>query len=236
MAQAESGAGRFGLVVGGAALVLFVVSPLLTFLGIVAPLAGFRFFGLGGLLGLAALLVGAVTAWRRGWQAARPGVILGVLVSAVFVYLALSAREFPVINDVSTSTSNPPQFVRARELPGNAGRDMSYPGESFAQQQRAAYPDIGPRALDVPVPEAFARVEAAARKMAGWEVTRVDAAAGVLEGVAVSRVFRFRDDFVIEVRPEDGRSLIHMRSKSRDGRSDIGANAARIRAFFATLG
>jgi uncharacterized protein (DUF1499 family) len=225
-----------GLIVGGAALVLFVVSPLLTFLGIVAPLAGFRFFGLGGLLGLAAVLIGAVTAWRRGWQAASRGLTLGLLVSAVFLYLALSARSFPVINDVSTSTSNPPEFVRAPELPGNAGRDMSYPGESFAQQQRAAYPEIGPLALDLPAEEAFARVGEAARKRADWEITRVDAPARVLEGVAVSRVFRFKDDFVIEVRVEEGRSLVHMRSRSRDGRSDIGANAARIRDFLASLG
>jgi uncharacterized protein (DUF1499 family) len=49
-------------------------------------------------------------------------------------------------------------------------------------------------------------------------------------------LFHFKDDFVIEVRPSDGGgSRIEMRSKSRDGISDFGANARRIRAFFAML-
>jgi uncharacterized protein (DUF1499 family) len=37
------------------------------------------------------------------------------------------------------------------------------------------------------------------------------------------------------VRRRAGGSRIDMRSKSRDGRGDIGANAQRIRDFFATL-
>ncbi len=57
-----------------------------------------------------------------------------------------------------------------------------------------------------------------------------------IEGVDTSWLFRFKDDFVIEVRPDgaDG-SLVHMRSKSRDGKGDVGANAKRIRAFFARV-
>ena len=43
---------------------------------------------------------------------------------------------------------DPPQFAAlAREGP-NAGRDMSYPGEAFASQQRAGYPDLAPIAVE----------------------------------------------------------------------------------------
>jgi uncharacterized protein (DUF1499 family) len=45
-------------------------------------------------------------------------------------------------------------------------------------------------------------------------------------------VFRFVDDVLVRVRPADGGgALVDVRSKSRDGRGDLGVNAARIRAF-----
>jgi uncharacterized protein (DUF1499 family) len=47
----------------------------------------------------------------------------------------------------------------------------------------------------------------------------------------VTRIFRFVDDIVVRVRPSNGGSIVDVRSKSRDGRGDMGANAARIRAF-----
>jgi hypothetical protein len=41
---------------------------------------------------------------------------------------------------------------------------------------------------------------------------------------------------VVEVRPrDDGGSTVAMRSKSRLGKGDLGANARRIRAFLADL-
>lgn len=57
-----------------------------------------------------------------------------------------------------------------------------------------------------------------------------------LEGVAESRIFRLRDDFVVRVRPEEGGGTrVDMRSKSRVGRGDLGANAERIHEFLQAL-
>jgi uncharacterized protein (DUF1499 family) len=47
--------------------------------------------------------------------------------------------------------------------------------------------------------------------------------------------FRFVDDFVIRVSDQDGQARVDMRSKSREGLVDAGANANRIRAFLADL-
>ncbi len=60
---------------------------------------------------------------------------------------------------------------------------------------------------------------------------------GVFEAVEVTRIFRFVDDIVVRVRmsPGGNGSVVDVRSKSRDGRGDLGANAARIRAFAAAL-
>ena len=55
-------------------------------------------------------------------------------------------------------------------------------------------------------------------------------------GVEVDvEAFSEADDFVIEVRPNGTGSIVQMRSKSRQGKGDVGANAARIKALFAKL-
>jgi uncharacterized protein (DUF1499 family) len=72
--------------------------------------------------------------------------------------------------------------------------------------------------------------------MPRWEITLSDESAGVIEGVDTTRLFHWRDDFVIRVRTTpDGYSIIDMRSKSRDGKGDFGANAKRIQTFFDKL-
>ena len=50
-----------------------------------------------------------------------------------------------------------------------------------------------------------------------------------------SEVFKFVDDIIVRIRDVDGSTHVDMRSKSRDGKSDFGVNAHRIRAFSAAL-
>jgi uncharacterized protein (DUF1499 family) len=218
---------------GAAGIAAFVLGPLMAHLAVVPAMAGFVVFGLGGLLGLLALVVGIIGILRG--RGATLGLALGLVITLAFLAIAVPSGKLPPINDITTDTMNPPQFVTAPSLPANRGRDMSYPGASFAARQRRGYPTLAPLHVDMPPNEAFQRVQAAARHMPGWEITRTEPAARALEGVATTRLFRFKDDFVIEVRPQDGHSIVQMRSKSRDGKGDIGANAARITAFFAAL-
>ena len=57
--------------------------------------------------------------------------------------------------------------------------------------------------------------------------------AGILEGVATTAVFRFKDDFVFVLRRDSaGNTIVQGRSKSRIGSSDLGANAKRIKQYF----
>ncbi|GIW42453.1 MAG: hypothetical protein KatS3mg076_3030 [Candidatus Binatia bacterium] len=212
---------------------LFVAGPLAAHFEWIPALWGFGLFGLAGVASVLLSVLGLL-AWLRG---RREPVALGtsVLVALVFLGTAAPAGRYPPINDITTDVENPPRFVAAADLEANRGRDLSYPGEEFARQQRTAYPDLEPlRAAESP-DVVFERVVETARQMPGWSLVRVDAGRKALEGTATTWLFRFRDDFVIEVRPTDGGSVVHMRSKSRDGRGDIGANAKRIRAFFAKL-
>ena len=235
MGDSASGVSRIGLVLGCIAAAAFIGGPLLAFLGVLAPLTSFSIFGLGGLLGLITLIVALFTVWRRGFSAASAPLLLGGAISLLFIIAALPGRNVPRINDITTDTQQPPQFVQAVTQPGNAGRDMSYPGESFAQQQRDGYPNLKAQPLPEAPSAAFERVSRAAAEMPNWDITRTDYNALAIEGVETSRLFRFQDDFVIEVRPADTGSVVQMRSKSRVGRGDVGANAARIEAFFAKL-
>ena len=216
-----------------AAIVAFVLGPALAHLGILPARVGFLLFGLGGLLGIIAAVLGIIGALRGAGVGV--GLVVGALVAIIFVIRAIPSAQVPPINDITTDTTTPPQFVAAGSIAANQGRDMTYPGPSFAEQQRAGYPDLAALQLSASPDDVFKRVDAVAHQMPTWEITRSDPAAHALEGIDTTWLFQFKDDFVVEVRPQGSGSIVQMRSKSRDGKGDIGANAARIRAFFAKL-
>jgi uncharacterized protein (DUF1499 family) len=184
------------------------------------------------VLGLLAL---ALTRPRRP---ARATVLAALALSALAVgvpaALVRGARSVPPIHDITTDTQDPPAFVAVLPRRAGAPNPPEYAGDSVAAQQRRAYPDVRPLRLAVPPAEAFRRAEAAARAM-GWEVVAADGAAGRVEATATTRWFGFKDDVVVRVRPEGDGSRVDVRSKSRVGMSDVGANARRIREYMGRL-
>jgi uncharacterized protein (DUF1499 family) len=215
------------------ALVLLVLGPALTMSGMVIPMVGFNTFGVGALLSVLALALGLLgLVFTRASTGAtgrgRAGLAIGVGAVALGTILSSANPDLPPINDITTNTDDPPQFVAAAEHAPNRGRDMSYPGESFAAAQRPAYPDLTPIAIAKPTGETFDAVDRAMQQL-GWEITRRDRATGALEASETSRIFRFVDDVVVRIRPTADGASVDIRSKSRDGRGDLGANAARIR-------
>ena len=140
----------------------------------------------------------------------------------------------PSIHDITTDTGNPPQFVALRAVREKSPNGPEYAGEKIARQQKAAYPDIQPLMVGEPPARAFERALAAARSM-GWDIAAASAEDGRIEATATTRWFRFKDDVVVRVTPSTAGSRIDVRSKSRLGRSDLGTNAKRIRAYFAAF-
>ena len=59
---------------------------------------------------------------------------------------------------------------------------------------------------------------------------------GRIEATDTTRWFGFKDDVVVRVKPEGTGSRVDVRSLSRVGRSDVGKNASRIRAYLTALG
>jgi uncharacterized protein (DUF1499 family) len=212
-----------------------LLGPALIHAGLISPMFGFQWlFGLGLLEAVAGLAVGLVGLYRTRARAGRGGrgfawFGIGAGLAAVAI-LALASRPgagLPAINDITTDPEDPPVF-------STTDRDMSYPAESFAPQQRAAYPDLEPIRVSSTPDRALALAKETAESL-GWEILSVDPAAGRLEARQVSRVFQFVDDIVVRVRPMATGAVIDVRSKSRDGRGDLGENAKRIRAFAAAI-
>jgi len=71
--------------------------------------------------------------------------------------------------------------------------------------------------------------------MPGSTIVASDVDAGRIEASQQSHWFRFTDDIVIRVVGDEAGSRIDMRSTSRQGLSDYGVNAARIRAYMSAL-
>jgi uncharacterized protein (DUF1499 family) len=88
--------------------------------------------------------------------------------------------------------------------------------------------------LDAPPAQAFDRALAAARAM-GWEIVASDPAQGRIEATATTFWFGFKDDIVVRIAAESAGSRLDVRSLSRIGKSDVGANARRIRDYLAKV-
>jgi len=80
----------------------------------------------------------------------------------------------------------------------------------------------------------LARARDAANAM-GWEIVATDSLAGRIEATATTTWFGFKDDVVVRVQASGAGSRVDVRSVSRVGRSDVGANAARIRVYLKRL-
>ncbi|MDH4188618.1 MAG: DUF1499 domain-containing protein [Betaproteobacteria bacterium] len=182
-------------------------------------------------------LVGLLHAARirapRLARRALAGLVAGTLAAGLPGYHFVLARQLPRIHDVSTDSDHPPRFVAALSVRRDAPNSTDYSPDTAALQKKA-YPDIGPAQIDAAPAAAFERALAAARAM-GWEIIASVPADGRIEAVASTLLFGFKDDVVIRVAAHGGGSRVDIRSLSRVGRSDLGANARRIRAFLGRL-
>ncbi len=210
-------------------------APLLIRAGALSPLGGFgAFMGAWIVAAGSGLLGGVVGALRPetrplAWAALAAGAALSVSLLVV----ALRAQGAP-LHDISTDLDDPPSFTVATSHPDNAGRDLSYPhgDPDSAELQRRYYPDLQHAVwCDVEHRRIWRLVVAAAESM-DWNITWMNTADMVIEAEATTPVFRFVDDIVIRVHsPNGGCVHVDTRSTSRVGRSDLGANAARIADF-----
>ena len=96
------------------------------------------------------------------------------------------------------------------------------------------YPDLQPQTFHQSSTQVFDAATAVGREL-GWELTEENRATGTIQAVATTRLVHFKDDVTVTVTPEGERAKVSVRSHSRVGKGDLGANAKRIRLFQAAL-
>jgi uncharacterized protein (DUF1499 family) len=187
------------------------------------------------LLGVIAVLLSVIGLVRSGSKGmAVAGLLLGVVAAGMPLKSINTARNSP-IHDVSTDRDNPPQFVAVLPLrtAAKSANSTNYDAQT-AELQKETYPDIGPLHLDVPPAQAFDRAQAAAKDMK-WDMVATDPAQGRIEATATTFWFGFKDDIVVRVGADGTGSRVDVRSLSRIGQSDVGANAKRVREYLAKV-
>ena len=221
------------------AVVAVVVSILIVrfgFLEVKPALA--TFFG---ALACAALsILTGFAAFVAIWQNGSRGmgrILLAFLISTLLLaypaYLALQYRKLPPIHDITTDPIDPPRFeALARLRTGDGANSAVYAGLYSAELQRAAWPDIEPVDLDVPVQRAYDVALAVVTKRK-WLI--IDERApqpprriGRIEAVARTPIMGFREDVSIRVTPDGDGSRVDIRSSSRYFEGDLGSNASRV--------
>ena len=222
---------------------LLVIGPLGSFLGVWGPQPATFLFFIGIFLsavsgiGLAGAAAFAATSGRP-WRSSALRGSAGPLAVAVVAVALVATGDAPPMNDISTDLDDRPRFAAgAIDVAAGAGEVEAARArmKHFAALQRENYPDLGPVLAELSPEESFDRAVDSAHAL-GWDVVTQDRAAGRIAAEAESRIFHYVDDIVIRIRAEGSGSRVDLRSRSRMGQGDLGANAARIRAFAAVFG
>ncbi|MEO5628941.1 MAG: DUF1499 domain-containing protein [Thermomonas sp.] len=228
------------LLLGIVAALLLLISGPGTRLDLWEFRTGFQFLKWAAYIGLAASVLALVLLMlprvrRRGFAGLVVALGLGLGVAYVPWSGMQRARSVPPIHDISTDTTRPPEFVAMLPLRADAPNPVEYGGPEVAAAQLAGYPDVQTHRIAAAPAQVFERAQQAARGL-GWEIVAADPAAGRIEATDTTFWFGFKDDVVIRIEPDASGSKVDVRSLSRVGGSDVGANAARIRAFLKALG
>ncbi len=213
-------------------LALLALGPLLSG-RVIPPIAGLGVFALAGasglFVGIGFAVAGSVgrirrRSWTR-WALATAAVPLAA--GLIFLQSLLSSPSGARFNDVTTDLSDPPVF-----LAGPAA-ETPYP-EAWRAWHAETYPDFTPARFNAPADAVLAKAKALAVAN-GWTITAEDSGKGQIQALARTSVFQFEDDVLIRVRGGPDEAIVDLRSRSRVGKGDRGANARRIRDYLHAL-
>jgi len=194
------------------------------------------------MLGLGISLISVLLSW---FVRPRKGLIISLLAFLVslgglinLVGVKSTVEKLPFIHDITTDPEDPPKFTKTiidARTKTEATNTLEYfekkdkeDGTLVSVLQSKHYPEIRPVRRSEKPDEVFGQAEDMIKSM-GWKVVTVDKENRVLEATDTSFWYGFKDDVIIRIRPsKNGGSLIDMRSVSRVGGSDLGANAERL--------
>ena len=144
---------------------------------------------------------------------------------AIVATVLQSSTSAVVLHDITTDTLDPPQLVELLKERGADSNSTLY-SSAKANKQQQLYPELEHVKNSLTQQQNFDIALISAQAM-GLRIVSSDAKQGRIEAVDTTFWFGFKDDVVI--RCQDFR--VDLRSISRVGRSDLGANAKRIEQF-----
>lgn len=234
----RSSAATYSRFAGVVAIPVIVLGAMLHRSGHIDTTTLFAILSVGFALALSAVVasgIGLLAVWQRGARgtgAALRGLFFGLIALAPALVVAGAVIYYPRLTDISTDLETPPALEITSERPE---------GESDLQPdlQKAAYPDIVPRRFPVGTAQLFAAVDQVI-KSRGWTVAQQLAPAmnddpGAIQVETHSLLLGFIDDMTVRIRPDPIGARMDIRSASRVGAHDLGANARRIRGFLESV-
>lgn len=164
--------------------------------------------------------------------------LIGLMIAGgLILFLALQLKDapnLPAIHDITTDTANPPNFVALLSVREASPNGAAYDYDA-RDEQIAAYPEILPLYIKgAKVAGATALAESQARKM-GWEIAAIEPGLGRIEATDTTFWFGYKDDIIIRITAKEDGVMVDLRSVSRVGIGDLGANAKRIETFLSAL-
>jgi len=223
---------------------LLILTVLLHRFGTLATPAAMNLLAvsIGGLfLSILVAVIGLIRIWfggQIGAAQAFTGIAIALLGLALPLYYLSNFFLLPRLNDIETTPRQPMQFKQLAAMrPADANR-IEQPDLAAAEVQEKAYPDIRPMELERSATETFDIVHEAVKRL-GWNVVLNEPPAedepGRIEATTRTMIMGYTDDVLVRVTGDDARAFIDVRSVSRYGMHDLGANAHHIRTLFAEV-
>jgi uncharacterized protein (DUF1499 family) len=179
------------------------------------------------------MVVGFVMRADRGAaKSARTAAMIALLPLIGLGTQVFTAKSVPGIHNISTDVVNPPAFDKVVALRGEYTNPLEYNIANLASIQTQAYPNVKTLSTELSPIDAHARAKAVVESM-GLELVNSDQSNGIIEATETTTIWGFKDDLVVRITENDGKTAVDLRSVSRIGTSDLGANARRIEKFLA---
>lgn len=212
------------------------------FFGLPTPLA-MKVFYAAVVLAVISLTLSAaalVNIWNEGTLGAGKAsfaIILSLLLLGVPAISIPNLLHLPRLYEVTTDPANPPAFDRIAKIRQGQANPVHYEA-AFGPLQAAAYPDIKPLLVALPIADVYSTVREIVKAL-NWKVIDEQAPElaknGYIEAVDRTWIFGFTDDIAIRITGSKKAARIDIRSSSRFGQHDLGRNAQRIRLFLAEV-
>lgn len=183
-------------------------------------------------------IIALVRIWIKGDVGAgraNVGITIALATLALPLYYAPKLFLLPHLTDISTDVESRPDFVALASARPQDANALTLVREDSGLEQEIAYPDIRTMELERPATEVFDLVSQVVRRLE-WKVAVAEppgnAGVGRIEASNRTPVMGFTDDISIRVSGDDAHATVDVRSASRYGLHDFGANADRIRLLF----